>query len=154
MKLRLQVAIALTLALLTVGRTAADAPKAPAGREEAPSAELKALERFLSLPDEELAQMADAIARVRALSPAQRAELRDRIAAFRQLPEAERRQLRQGWRAMPAEIQHGWREMMQAVAPAEREAIQSKLQSLAPEEKMRYRRTLVENYLRTKAARK
>ncbi len=113
------------------------------------TADLAAIERFLDLSDAELAQTAEAIARVRAMTPAQRAELRKEIAAFRQLPEPQRQQLRQGWGWMPPEIQEGWREMMQNATPAERASIQAKMQALPPPEKMKYRRELVEAYLKS-----
>jgi hypothetical protein len=55
---------------------------------------------------------------------------------------------------MPAEIQTGWREMMQSTTPERHAEIQAKLQTLTPDEKMRYRRDLVEAYLKAKAAKK
>lgn len=114
------------------------------------TSELAALDQFLNLSDAELAQMEAVIARVRKMSPAQRAALRAEIAAFRRLPEQQRLQLRQGWGGMPAEIQTGWREMMQGATPERHAEIQAKLQTLGPDEKMRYRRDLVEAYLKTK----
>jgi hypothetical protein len=135
---------------------AAQTPAAPASSSAAPSSasELAALEQFLNLSDAELAQMEAVIARLRAMTPAQRATLRTEIAAFRQLPEQQRQQLRQGWGGMPAEIQAGWREMMQSATPERHAEIQAKLQSLTPDEKMRYRRDLVEAYLKARAAKK
>lgn len=135
-----------------VGQPASPGP-ATAPAATAP-AELATLERFLSLSDAELAQMAEALARVRAMSQAERATLRDQIAAFRQLSEPQRQRIRQGWGGMPAEIQAGWREMMQHATPEQHAAIQAKLQSLSPEEKMQYRRSLVESYLREQATKK
>lgn len=129
------------------------APAQPAGTSTSAPADLAALERFLALPDDELAQMASAIARVREMTPAQRAALREEIAAFRHLPDSQRAQIRQGWGGMPAEIQDGWREMMQSATAEERAAIQSKMRSLPPEEKAKYRRSLVETYLKAKAHR-
>jgi len=116
--------------------------------------ELAALEQFLNLSDAELAQMEQVLARLRAMSPAQRTALRAEIAAFRKLPETQRQQLRQGWGWMLAEIQNGWREMMQGATPERRTEIQAKLQSLSPDEKMTYRRQLVEEYLKATAAKK
>ena len=133
---------------------AADTPASTPPPAAAGVADLSALERFLALSDAELVQMADAIARVRAMTPAQRVALREQIVAFRQLPEAQRTQLRQGWGAMPPEIQNGWREMMQAATEAEHAEIQRKLQVMSPEERMRFRRGLVEAYLKAKAERK
>jgi len=114
----------------------------PAGKE------LAALERFLDLPDEELDQMQQVIARIRAMSPAERAALRQEMDNFRRLPDTQRRQLRQGWGALESGLQDAWRRMMQA-APAERRAeIQEKLQALPPEKKAEYRRQLAEEFLR------
>jgi hypothetical protein len=140
-------------AAIAAGVFAAE-PATPSAVAPTPAAELAALEQFLKLSDAELAQMAEAIARVRAMTPAQRATMRDEIAAFRRLPEPQRAQIRQGWGWMPREIQDGWREMMQSATAEERSAIQAKLQSLAPEERTRYRRSLVEAYLKAKAEKK
>ncbi len=127
-------------------------PSAPAG--STPPAELAALEQFLGLSDAELAQMEQAIARIRAMTPAQRAAMREQIAAFRQLPEPQREQIRMGWGWMPPEIQAGWREMMQNATPERHREIQTKMQSLSPDEKMHYRRELVEEFLKAKSAKK
>jgi DNA-directed RNA polymerase specialized sigma24 family protein len=62
--------------------------------------------------------------------------------------------MRQGWGWMPPEIQNGWREMMQGATPERRAEIQAKMQALPPEEKAAFRRQLVEEYLKTKAAKK
>ena len=98
--------------------------------------------------------MQQVIARIRAMKPAERAALRSEIARYRQLPEPQRAQLRQGWGWMPPEIQDGWREMMQGATPERRAEVQAKLQSLSPEQKMTYRRQLVEDFLAAKAAKK
>lgn len=135
------------------GPLAAQTPVAPPASSTSAS-ELAALEQFLNLSDAELAQMEAVIARIRAMTPAQRTTLRTEIAAFRKLPEQQRLQLRQGWGGMPAEIQTGWREMMQSTTPERHAEIQAKLQTLTPDEKMRYRRDLVEAYLKAKAAKK
>jgi hypothetical protein len=133
---------------------AAQTPAAEASSSPAPSSdgELAALEQFLNLSDAELAQMEAVIARIRAMTPAQRATLRTEVAAFRRLPEQQRLQIRQGWGGMPADIQSGWREMMQRAKPERRAEIQTKLQGLTPDEKMRYRRDLVEAFLKEKSA--
>lgn len=134
-------------------------PAAAAGNARGPAngrapGELAALEQFLNLSDAELAQLQDVIARLRAMSPAERAALRDEIAAFRKLPEPQRMQMRQGWGMMPPEIQDAWREMMQSTTDDEHAEIQKKMQSLAPDQRMRHRRELAEAYLKAKAAKK
>lgn len=144
--------LGLALAFLAAPLTAQTPPAPPAASSSA--SELAALEQFLNLSDTELAQMEAVIARLRTMTPAQRATLRTEIAAFRQLPEQQRQQLRQGWGSMPAEIQTGWREMMQSTTPERHAEIQAKLQTLSPDEKMRYRRDLVEAYLKAKPAKK
>ncbi len=127
--------------------------------------EMSAVEQFLDLSDAELDQLLEVIARIRAMTPAQRAELRAEVARYRQLPSAEREQLRlgwgrmhggmgAGWGQMPTEIQEGWREMMHNATPEQRAGIQAKLQSLAPAERNAWRRQLVEDYLKAKAAAK
>ena len=144
--------LGLALAFLAAPLAAQTPPVSPAS--SASVSELAALEQFLNLSDAELAQMEAVIARLRAMTPAQRTTLRTEIAAFRKLPEQQRLQLRQGWGGMPAEIQSGWREMMQSATPERHAEIQAKLQTLTPDEKMRYRRDLVEAYLKAKAAKK
>lgn len=148
--------LSVSLLVVVLPRTihASAAATSPGGNATEATTDLVSLERFLDLSDAELAQLADAIARVRALTPAQRANLKREIAAFRQLPEPQRQQIRQGWGGMPPEIQAGWRDMMQKVTPEEHAAIQSKLQSLTPEEKHAYRRTLVEAHLKAQAQKK
>lgn len=153
MQTSLLVTVALVfLVLPATAQTPPQAPRSAPAQSSGSAAELVALERFLDLSDEELAQMADAIARLRAMTPAQRAALRGEIAAYRQLPEPERQQIRQGWGAMPAEIQDGWRDMMHNATPEERAAIQSKMHSLSADERNVYRRTLVEAYLKNRPA--
>ena len=130
---------------------AADPAPAPPPPSTDKEVELAALERFLDLPDEELDQMQQVIARIRAMSPAEKAALRKEMDQFRRLPDAQRRQLRQGWGAMEDGMQDAWRRMMQS-APAERRAeIQQKLQALPPEKKAEYRRQLTEDFLRQEA---
>ena len=145
------VLLSLLVAAMVAGQNAGEAksPSAPAPTH--PPGELAALEQFLNLSDAELAQMQQIIARLRAMTPEERAKLREEIAAFRQLPEPQRQQLRRGWGAMPPELQAGWREMMQSASAERRAEIQSKMQSLPPDEKMRYRREVVEEYLKAKA---
>lgn len=141
--------------LLFVAAVAAQTPKGPGPNGSRSPGELAALEQFLSLSDAELAQLQDVITRLRAMSTEERAALRKEIAEFRKLPEPQRMQMRQGWGMMPAEIQNAWREMMQNATPAEHAEIQKKMQSLATqEERMKYRRSLAEAYLKAKAAKK
>ncbi len=144
--------IAFCLALIAPLR-AADAPAVPA-RSPAELKELATVEQFLALSDTELDQVQQVIARIRAMKPEERLALRGEIARYRQLPEPQRQQLRQGWGWMPPEIQDGWREMMQGATPERRTEIQMKMQSLAPDEKIAYRRQLVEDFLKAKAAKK
>ncbi|MBI5766552.1 MAG: DUF3106 domain-containing protein [Verrucomicrobia bacterium] len=129
-------------------------PAPAAARPAVDVKEMAAVEQFLGLSDSDLEQMQQVIARIRAMKPEERAALRAEIARYRQLPDPQRQQLRQGWGWMPREIQDGWREMMQGATPERRTEIQNKMQSLPPEEKMTYRRQLVEEYLKAKAAKK
>lgn len=147
----LSLLIGLTMAVVWPLR-AADQP-APA-RTPAELKELAAVEQFLALSDADLDQVQQVIARIRAMKPEERAALRTEITRYRQLPEAQRQELRQGWGWMPREIQDGWREMMQGASPERRAEIQNKMQSLPVEQRMTYRRQLVEDYLKAKAAKK
>lgn len=139
--------------LLAASVRAAEAPAAPA-RSPAELKEMATVEQFLELSDTDLDQAQQVIARIRAMKPQERAALRGEIARYRQLPEAQRQQIRQGWGGMPPEIQNGWREMMQGATPERRTEIQTKMQALAPDEKTTYRRQLVEEHLKAKAAKK
>lgn len=132
----------LSLLAFSVPPVSAEVPK------EAEARELSTLERFLALDDAQLAQMQQAIARVRAMSPQERAQLRARIDEFRRLPAPEREQLRQGWGHEPADVRDGWREMMQGLDEAARTELRRKLESLPPEERLKFRRELVENFRR------
>ena len=118
------------------------APVLPAGKE------LAALEQFLDLSDEDLDQMQQVIARIRAMSLAERTALRREMDKFRSLPDAQRRQLRQGWGALESGLQDAWRRMMQSATVERRAEIQQKLQALPPEKKAEYRRQLAEEFLR------
>ena len=129
--------------------TSGPAPKSPAELKE-----LAAVEQFLGLSDTELDQMQQVIARIRAMKPAERAALRTEIEKYRQLPETQRQQLRQGWGWMPRDVQEAWREMMQTATSERRTEIQGKLQSMDPEARLTYRRQLVEEYMKQKAAKK
>jgi hypothetical protein len=126
----------------------------PAAAGQRPAGELAALEQFLNLSDAELAEMEQAIARLRRMTPAERAALREQVVAFCRMPETQRMQVRQGWGWMPPEIQATWREMMQSSTPARHAEIQAKMQSLPPAERADYRRELVDAYLKKKDAKK
>lgn len=121
------------------------APVLPAGKE------LAALDQFLHLSDEDLDQMQQVIARLRAMSAAEKAALRREMDKFRSLPENQRRQLRQGWGAIESGLQDAWRRMMQSATAEQHAEIQQKLQSLPPEKKAEYRRQLAEDFLRQEA---
>ena len=129
--------------------TTAEPMRAPAELKE-----MAAVEQFLRLSDAELDQMTQVIARIRAMTPEQRAALLREVGAFRRLPEQQRWQMRQGWGQMPREVQEAWREMMQHASDAQRAEIQAKMPTLSPEEKVVYRKQLVDEYLKQKAQKK
>jgi len=143
-----------TFALLVVSLGAQPPPSDGPLTNSASTRELASLEQFLNLSDAELAKMEAVIGRLRAMTPEQRAALRSEMVAFRELPETQRQQIRQGWGGVSTEIQNGWREMMQGLNAERRAEIQDKLQSLAPGEKIRYRRELVEAYLKATSSEK
>lgn len=142
-----------SLVLCTATLSAADSPAAPT-RPPAELNELFNVEQFLGLSDVELELIQQVIARIRAMKPAERAALRTEIEKYRQLPEGQRQELRQGWGGMPRDVQDGWREMMQGATPERRNEIQQKLQAMEPEARLAYRRQLVDEYLKQKAAKK
>lgn len=126
----------------------------PPANQTATIKEMAAVEQFLSLSDAELEQMVLVIQRIRAMKPDERAALRQEVAKYCRLPDSQRQQMRMGWGWMPREIQDGWREMMQNTTSERRAEIQSKLQSLSPEERAVLRKQLVEEFLKQKAAKK
>lgn len=126
----------------------------PASRPAAELKELATVEQFLGLSDAELDQVQQVLARIRAMKPAERAALRAEVEKFRQLPENQRQQLRQGWGWMPTNIQDAWREMMQNATPERRTEVQTKIQSLSPDDRLTYRKQLAEDYLKQKAAKR
>lgn len=141
----MKILLFLTTLSLATSLAAAEAP--------APARELSTLEQFLSLDDAQLAQLQQAIARVRAMTPAERARLRAQIDAFRRLPAPEREQLRRGWGHEPAAVRDGWRDLMQSLDETGRAEIRRQLEGLAPEERTKRRRELVEKFLRERTAR-
>jgi len=142
-----------SLALCTTTLSGAESRPA-ATRTPAELKELAAVEQFLGLSDLELEQIQQVIARIRAMKPTERAALRAEIEKFRLLPEGQRQELRQGWGGMPRAVQDGWREMMQGATPERRTEIQQKLQTMEPDARLAYRRQLVDEYLKQKAAKK
>lgn len=151
--LRLRTALVVSSLAIAAGTWPGFAAQ-PAPRSAAEIKELASVEQFLGLTDAELDQMQQVLTRIRAMKPTERAALRAEIEKFRQLPTAQREQLRQGWGWMPRDIQDGWREMMQGATSAEHAEIQKTLQSLPPEQRLEYRRRMVEAYLKKKAERK
>jgi hypothetical protein len=126
----------------------------PASRSPAEMKELAAVEQFLGLSDSELDQLQQVLARIRAMKPAERVALRAEIEKYRQLPEQQRQEIRQGWGWMPREVQDAWREMMQGATPERRAEIQAKMQAMEPAARLAYRKQLVDDYLKAKAAKK
>jgi hypothetical protein len=112
---------------------------------ESPS-DLAALEQFLGLSDAQLDQLMAALARVRAMSPQQRLAFAEEIRAYRRLPGEQRRQLREGWGRQGAESRDDWRRMMLALEPAARARVQEELQSLPPDERVKRRLELLEEW--------
>lgn len=108
---------------------------------------MAALEMFLSLTDEELDQMVQVIARIRAMNASERDALRAEIRKFRNLPESQRHQLRQGWGALEERLQEAWRRMMHSASNERRNEIQKQLQALSPEDRTALRRKLAEEFL-------
>jgi hypothetical protein len=135
------------LALATMAVRAAE-PKAPVDNPR----EMAALEMFLSLTDEELDQMVQVIARIRAMDTAGRDALLVEIRKFRSLPASQRHQLRQGWGVLEDRLQEAWRRMMHSASEERRSEIQRQLQSLAPEERTALRRKLAEEFLQKELA--
>lgn len=106
--------------------------------------DLNALERFLDMSDEQLERIQQAIARVRAMSPEERTALHEKLHSFRQLPPAQRERLRAGWR--DNRDQADWPAMMRSLPDAERAAIQTEIQALAPTERAARKHALLEQW--------
>ena len=136
---------------------AAPAELATTGRRNdataSPSEDFPALERFLTLSDEQLDRIQQAVAKVRAMSPAERAALHAQMQAFRQLPEAKREQVRAGWGWQNEQDRADWPSMMRSLPPSERAAIQAELQSLPPEHRSARKHALLNKWREAKAER-
>lgn len=124
--------------------SAGGSPVAVAG----PGDDFPALERFLTLSDDQLDRIQKAVAKVRAMNPAERAALHAQLHAFRQLPEDKRQQVRAGWGWQNERDRDDWPAMMHSLPAAERAAIQTELQSLPPEGRPARKHELLEEWRR------
>jgi len=100
------------------------------GRQLRAADELGSLERFLLMSDEQLDQLQQAIARVRAMSPAERSALKEKLATYRSLPEHERNALRAGAGWVSDQDRQDWPRMMHSLPETDRLALQAELQAL------------------------
>ena len=125
---------------------AAPAAGGKQNRGAGPGDDFPALERFLTLSDEQLDRIQQAVAKVRAMSPAERAALHAQLHAFRQLPEAKRAQVRAGWGWQTEQDRVDWPPMMRSLPETERVRIQRELQSLPPEARAAHKHVLLEKW--------
>lgn len=123
----------LFLMLMPMSVPADDSPDRPSENE------LVALEQFLKLSDEQLDQLIAALKRLRAMDERQRGEFASEVLSFRALPVEERRNLREGWGQRGRAASDEWREMVRELDPREHRKLQQHLQSLTPEERVRFR---------------
>ncbi len=130
------------LAVAAAPTTVGESPGTVAG----PGDDFPALERFLTLSDDQLDSIQKAVAKVRAMSPAERAALHAQLHAFRQLPEAKRAQVRAGWGWQNERDRDDWPAMMRSLPVAERAAIHTELQSLPPEDRPARKHELLEEW--------
>lgn len=141
-----------TVAILAVTPSAAaPAPGEHPNMVAGPGDDFPALERFLTLSDEQLDRIQQAVAKVRAMSPAERAALHAQLHAFRQLPEAEREQVRAGWGWQNEQDRVDWPTMMRSLPAADRLQIQRELQSLPPESRAAHKHGLLEKWRPTRS---
>lgn len=113
-----------------------------------PDGELKALESFLTMSDEELERLETAIARIRAMSEEERARFASQILTFRGLPVEERQRLREGWGRYGEREREEWRNMMRELSPRERREIHESLQDLSSAERTERRLEIIEDWRR------
>lgn len=114
--------------------------------EEFSESDLVALERFLTMSDEELARLEAALARIRAMTEEERRQFAERVLEYRQLPQEERRRTREGWGRQDEVHREDWRRMMRDLTPAERREVHESLQDLSPQERVKQRLKLIEEW--------
>ena len=123
------------------------AQEPPAGQEDELTArDLAALERFLTMSDEELDRLQAALARIRAMSEEERRQFAGRVVEYRRLPRDERQREREGWGWREDRDREDWRRMMQDLDPTERRKVHESLQDLSPEERIERRMELIEKW--------
>lgn len=108
--------------------------------------DLASLEQFLTLNDEELDRLQEALARIRAIPEEERADFAGRIVEFRSLPREERQRLRDGWGRQSDHDREDWRRMMRELTPRERRAVHEALEGLSPAEHTERRREILEDW--------
>ena len=119
----------------------------PAAQEDELSArDLAALERFLTMSDEELDRLQAALGRIRAMSEEERRQFAGRVVEYRRLPRDARQREREGWGWQEGRDREDWRRMMQDLNPAERRQVHEALQDLSPEDRIENRLKLIEKW--------
>lgn len=132
-------------------------PPAWAGKAQgAPTAtqtageDLAALERFLTLSDQQLDHLLQAITKVRAMSQEQRQAMKKQLLEYRSLPPEQREQVRKGWGWQSEQDRTDWPLMMHAKSEAERAWLQSEIQALAPEKRASRKHQILEDWRKAK----
>ncbi len=109
------------------------------------SAELAALEGFLTMSDEQLDRVQDVIERIRVMSEEERSAFAAEVVEYRRLPREERVRIRDGWgRRTTDEDREDWRRMMRTLTPEERRETHESLQGLSGDDRLERRLEILE----------
>ena len=115
-------------------------------------ADLRILERFLNLNDDDLAHIQALIQKIRDMSPEEKIAYKAKIREFHRMDPSKRSAIRKGWGRVPERLRRGWMEMMHSLPDEERMRIHNQMLEMDPVERTAYREKLVEAYLKNKSA--
>jgi prophage DNA circulation protein len=143
-------ALTAALALAATGSRVAAQPASPSTTtaDAAAVAEFAAVERFLSLSNEQLDELQKAIARIRAMTPAERTALLERITTFRRLPASDRDAIRAGSGWLNEQDRLDWPRLMRSLNDAQRAEIHAVLPNLPVNERARWKHERLEVWRR------
>ena len=116
------------------------------------AADLRILEQFLSLSDDDLARIQALIQKIRDMSPEEKEAYKAKVREFHRMDPGKRSAIRKGWGRVSEEMRRGWMEMMHGLPDEERMRIHNQMLEMGPEERIAYREKLVKAYLRNKNA--
>jgi len=104
-----------------------------------PGSGISSLEHFLSMDDDQLAQLEALIRRIRQMTPAEREAYLDKVRQYQKMPPEEQQNLQLTWGRMDQKVRQAWREYMLSLEEDKREAVRLRMQEIPFEERSRWR---------------